>query len=153
MKGFLETTLGKVILGALVVGVWGVNVINFSGMGNGGQMQSIKEVQNINLDELVIPKRNSYRYSSSSRDPFVSEHVVTPFDVEPSSSIQQENYMEPALQLTGIFDGMAVISDYFGQSYFVANGETFKDGIVVKQIVQDSVVLEYKNRNIVLKLN
>lgn len=154
MKDFLETTLGKIILSAVVAVIWGVNVFNFSEMTGSSETQSIQQVQNINIDELTIPEKVSYSYSSSARDPFRNGGIQTENKtIISSQDTQEEFYVEPELVLAGIFDGMAVISDNFGQSYFLENGETFKDGITVKKIVQDSVILEYKQRNLTLKLN
>lgn len=154
MKDFLETTVGKIILGVVVAVIWGVNVFNFSEMTGNSSTQSVQQVQDINMDELTIPEKISYSYSSTARDPFRRGSISTPIE-ETASQPEAEpvNYVDPGLVLAGIFDGMAVISDNFGQSYFLENGETFKDGILVKKIVQDSVVLEYKQRNLILKLN
>lgn len=153
MKEFLETTLGKILLGITVITIWGINVVNFSGMANDDTIQSIQQIQNINLEELEIPEKKTFKYSSSSRDPFIFGTIVKAPEIRSEPDVQQENYIEPQLQLTGIFDGMAVISDERGQTYFLKKGEVFKDHIEVEWIAADSVVLEYKKRIFTLKMN
>lgn len=133
--------------------IWGVNVFNFSEMSGNSDTQSIQQVQDIDMDALTIPDKVSYSYSSTARDPFRSSTVQPETEDISRQEPVPPNYVEPELVLAGIFDGMAVISDNFGQSFFVEDGEIFKDGILVKKIVQDSVILEYKQRNLILKLN
>ncbi|MFV1883198.1 MAG: hypothetical protein ACMZ7B_01715 [Balneola sp.] len=154
MKDFLETTTGKIILGVVVAAIWGVNLVNFSQLSDDSVAYVASEVQRIDMDALMVPANVNYAYKASARDPF--RRPGTSLPVREEANIQQEKQQEfnmPELVLAGIFDGMAVISDNLGQSFFVEYGDEFKDGIKVKEIVQDSVVLEYQKRNIILKLN
>lgn len=154
MKDFLETTLGKILLGVIVVAIWGVNVVNFSEMTNNSEAQLVQQIQEIDVNELIIPEKINYRYTASQRDPFNRiGSVPNSRQLLEEPAPTADAYIEPQLVLAGIFDGMAVIADDKGQSYFVEDGDTFKDAILVKHIVQDSVILEYKQRKLILKLN
>jgi len=153
MKDFLETTLGRVLLGVVVATIWGVNAINFSEMRTGSSAQVAQQVERIDLDELTVPEEISYRYTAS-RDPFVSnmtrENQSQPVQAPENEQMSAE---DPELALMGVFDGMAVITDGQGQSYFVQEGQRFNLDILVQGIAQDSVILQYQQRTLILKLN
>ncbi len=154
MKDFLETTIGKIILGAIVIVVWGVNVVNFSELASSEEVPVVQQVQSINLDELTVPEKIGYTYSPSGRDPF--RMSGTPQVVQAPQPVQNRPEPEvpmPRLILSGILDNTAVILDDRGQSYFVESGETFREGILVTAVVRDSVLLEYNDKKFTLKLN
>jgi type II secretory pathway component PulC len=152
MKEFFETTLGRVILGVIVAIIWGVNMISFSEMSSGGEMQTVQQVQHLDMDQLELPRNVTYSYKAV-RDPFASPNLRASANAPVTKNIQDEaEFIAPTLTLNGIFDGMAVISDEVGQSFFVEEGDVFKDDIKVKEIVQDSVILEYQESKFTLKL-
>lgn len=154
MKEFLGTTPGRIVLGIIVLAVWGVNVANFSEMNVGDEVRAIQQVQAINLEELVIPETVNYEYQTADRNPFLnSQKSVNIPQLVTNRDREEERIELPRLQLTGVFDGMAVISDERGQTYFVKNGETFRNEIEVELIASDSVILEYKKRTFTLKMN
>lgn len=154
MIAFFETTLGKIILVIVVVLVWGVNVVNFSSMNNDEGAITLQEVRSINMAELIVPEREEYEYSSSSRNPFTlnNTRVIEP-TIIPEANINEPEFQWPRLSLAGILDGMVVISDERGQSYFLRKGESFLNDIKVKEIVKDSVILEHDKKELILKLN
>ncbi len=155
MKEFLETMVGKILLGAVVVAVWGVNVVNFSELASSEQSPIVQQVQSVNLDELTVPEKVGYTYSASGRDPFRDSGVAPQREVvaEPEPVRPEPEIPMPRLTLSGILDKTAVILDDRGQSYFVESGETFRDGILVTAVVRDSVLLEYNDKKFTLKLN
>lgn len=154
MITFFETTIGKIILVIVVVLVWGVNVVNFSSMNNDEGAITLQEVRSINMAELIVPEREEYEYSSSSRNPFTlnNTRVIEPTIIS-ETNINEPEFQWPRLFLAGILDGMVVISDERGQSYFLRKGESFLNDIKVKEIVKDSVILEHDKKELILKLN
>lgn len=154
MIAFFETIIGKIILVIVVVLVWGVNVVNFSSMNNDEGAITLQEARSINMAELIVPEREEYEYSSSSRNPFTlnNTRVIEP-TILPEANINEPEFQWPRLSLAGILDGMVVISDERGQSYFLRKGESFLNDIKVKEIVKDSVILEHDKKELILKLN
>lgn len=154
MIAFFETTVGKIILVLIVVLVWGVNVVNFSTLSDGEDTITLQQARNINMDELVVPEREMYEYASSSRNPFTLNSTIRiELAIVPESVANEPEFQWPRLSLAGILDEMVVISDERGESYFLKKGESFLNNITVKDIVRDSVILEYKMKELILKLN
>ncbi|RNC79852.1 MAG: hypothetical protein ED557_11990 [Balneola sp.] len=155
MKEFLETMFGKILLAVIVIGVWGVNVVNFSELTSSNTSPIVQQVQSVDLDELTVPEKIGYSYSASGRDPFrmsgtAPQTVAAP---EPEPIQPEPEAPMPRLSLTGIMDQTAVILDDQGQPYFVESGESFRNGILVMAVVRDSVLLEYNDKKFTLKLN
>ncbi|MEQ9263619.1 MAG: hypothetical protein RLN81_00235 [Balneolaceae bacterium] len=154
MIAFFETTIGKIILVIIVILVWGVNVVNFSAMNSDEGAIALQEVRSINMTELTVPDREVYEYSSSSRNPFTLNRTraIEP-TIVPETNTNEPEFQWPRLSLAGILDGMVVISDEWGQSFFLRKGESFLNDIKVKEIVKDSVILEHDKKELILKLN
>ena len=151
MKEFLETTLGKVVLGIIVVTIWGWNVINISELGDDDQV-NIQEIQSIDINDLMVPSKVLYEYKAVGRDPFKP----------PTKNVAIESFKEtkgteevilPPLELTGILEGMAIITDQYGSTHFVTRNEKLLESIHIMHIWQDSVLVEYLDTKFTLKLN
>lgn len=154
MKDFLETPLGKMLLLAVVLSIWGVNVRTFSELSGEPEAQSVQQVHTVDINALTIPNKAKYSYRAAGRDPFKSVRQQREATGRTASQqVQDEPEEDPLLTLTGIFDGMAVITDASGSTFFVKEGETFKPDLILKRVVEDFVIVEYKQRNIILKLN
>lgn len=154
MKEFLETTPGKLLLGALVLLIWGRNVINISELSSSDEQVAVQSVKNIDIDNLVLPAKISYEYSSSGRDPFKKPFLRYELPTKPEQ-IQEskEEVVLPNITLSGIMEGMALITDEQGNTVFVKAKETFMNELYVMHIWQDSVLLEYQDKKFTLKLN
>ena len=154
MKEFLETTPGKLLLGALVLLIWGRNVINISELSSGDEQVAVQGVQNIDIDDLALPEKINYEYSSSGKDPFKKPLLRQELPVK-SEQVQQpeEEVVLPNITLSGIMEGMALITDEQGNTVFVKAKETFMNEVYVMHIWQDSVLLEYQDKKFTLKLN
>ena len=152
MKAFFETKLGKTILFALVAGIWGVNVINFSEMGSqedGGQAQIYGDIMD---DELVIPEFIKYEYRAGNRNPFSLPSDLRRNEARAMEQPEEESYRQPVVVLNGVMEGMAIVRDEAGQTFFVEENDTFND-ISVKEIYQDSVRLVHQGRAFTITLN
>lgn len=154
MKEFLETTIGKIILGVVVAAVWGINFVNFSELA--GQNEQIAEpsISEISLEDLELPNAKIYTYWASGRDPFFSIAPVRQTSPEPVTrrNAPQQVYQPPVLFLTGIMDGLAVISSATGETHLVSKGEVF-NGVSVLEVWQDSVLLQHQKNKITLTIN
>ena len=151
MKEFLETTFGKVLLGGVVTIVWGINFINFSELSSGNDGVAIQEQVEVQLSDLVVPEKAVYQYKSNGRDPFSNSTKPA----EEVSVVEENKTKEPelpALKLTGIFDGMAAISDEAGKTYILGKGEQLNPNIRIEEIASDSVIIEFNNKKFTLKL-
>ncbi len=154
MMAFFESTIGRILLIGFVIGVWGINVCTFSEIGDQSAGVSTLDLQAIDIDDLVIPENVDYVYRSSDRDPFFRGRIRPPVPEENLPQQEPERvYVQPVLTLNGIFDDMVVITDEFGGSFFLKEGDRFKDGIKVEKIYQDSVILYHSDHTISLVIN
>ena len=150
MKKFLETTYGKVVLCAVVAGIWGVNIINFSGMGEEEKAQN-QLFLDIEEGKYGVPIFETYTYDGSARNPF---QISSDYRVQndPREQVEKEEYQRPDLSLTGVMDGMAILRDNQGQTFFVEENETFNK-ILVKSVYRDSVLLVHQGNEFTINLN
>lgn len=152
MKAFFETTLGKVILAAVVIGIWGVNVVNFSEMTGQGEPEQAQIYANMMEEELALPGFTTYRYQEGRRNPFeVPGDLMGPQSRKPPRT-EQEKYTTPTIILNGVMEGMAILRDQTGQTFFVEENDSFNN-ITVKEIFSDSVRLEHEGRIFTVNLN
>ncbi len=153
MKELLETTIGKIILGLVVVTVWGINFVSFSEIAGQNEQVAKTSITEISVEDLELPGAKIYTYRASGRDPFFSNTPVRERRLEPTRrNAPEEVYRAPVLSLTGIMDGLAVISGATGETYLVSKGETF-NGISVLEVWQDSVLLQHQKNKITLTIN
>ncbi len=151
MKEFLETTLGKVLLGGVVAIVWGINFISFSELSSGNEGVAIQKQEEVQLSDLVVPEKAVYQYKSNGRDPFSN----TKKPAKEVSVIEENKKKElelPALKLTGIFDGMAAISDEAGKTYILGKGEKLNSEITIEEVSTDSVIIGFNKKKFTLTL-
>ncbi|WP_409029383.1 hypothetical protein [Gracilimonas sediminicola] len=152
MKAFFETTLGKVILAAVVIGIWGVNVVNFSEMAGSDEPEQARIYADVMDEQLALPDFIPYRYQPGGRNPFqLPGNMVEP-QARPSPQAEQEEYAPPSVVLSGVMEGMAIIRDQAGQTFFVEENDSFNN-ITVKAIFSDSVHLEHQGRTFTVNLN
>ncbi|MAO63609.1 MAG: hypothetical protein CL666_01280 [Balneola sp.] len=152
MKKFFETTIGKIILLAIVVAVWGINVLNFSGMAGEEEAGQSQIYANMMEDEYKLPEFEGYHYSASSRNPF---HIPSNFRIQQEKPVEEtkaEVYQQPVLILNGVMEGMAILTNQRGQTFFVEERDTFNT-ILVKKIFRDSVRLVHQGNTFVINLN
>jgi hypothetical protein len=151
MKKFLETTYGKVVLCAVVAAIWGVNIINFSGMG--GEEEEARDQLYLDIEEgeYTVPVFLKYTYDSSATDPF---RISSDYRVQndPHEPVEEEEYQKPILFLTGVMDGLAILLDNHGQTYFVEENDTFNN-ILVKSVYADSLLLVHEGNEFTINLN
>lgn len=153
MKEFLETTPGKILLFIVVLGVWGVNFLNFSEIMNSSGETVNRDIREVSIDDLVMPTSSTYRYRATSRDPFNPNNRVS--EPEPNREqlqLQEQPFQRPQLSLTGIIGEIAVITDERGESYFVSEGDSLVNSLVM-DVTRDSVILTSRNNRFVLTLN
>jgi hypothetical protein len=154
MKEFLETPLGKSILGIVVIAIWGINVINFSELSSGDTPVTVQQVSTIDLSELNVPEKAYYEYDATGRDPFKPIRSIRQEpDFNPTDEVEIQQIQLPGLILNGIVDGSAVIMDEQGTTYILDNKEKFLDDIQIIHIWTDSVLVEYLDEHFTLKLN
>ena len=152
MKEFLETTAGRILLAVVVLVIWGKNAINISELGSGNDQVSVQDVQRIDVNDLVVPTKIQYEYTAVGRDPFKSPA----FREGPQITIQEEQEEEvvlPPITLSGIMEGMAVVTDQQGNTHLLKRNDMFMNDIYVMHIWADSVLLEFKDKKFTLKLN
>ncbi|OAN61002.1 hypothetical protein A8B79_05870 [Balneola sp. EhC07] len=153
MKEFLETTLGKGLLIIIVLGVWGVNFINFSEILSPSNEIVNRDIREVSLEDLVMPTSSTYKYKETSRDPFNPNRRVVETPIKKEVSKQEEKpFQLPQLSLNGIIGETAIITDSGGESYFVAKGDSLLSSYII-QVTRDSVILSSQNRRFILTLN
>lgn len=152
MKDFLETTIGKILLFIIVIGVWGVNFFNFSDLLKPEEEIVNRDIREISLVDLVLPTSSTYKYQASPRDPFNPNKKNIPSPVRKEIIKPEEQpFRRPQLSLTGIIGNIAVITDARGESYFVAKGDSLLNSYVL-EIIRDSVILSSRNNQFVITL-
>lgn len=151
MKKFLETTYGKIVLCAVVAGIWGVNIINFSGMGGEEEEARNQLFLDIEEGEYAVPVFETYTYDGSAPNPF---RISSDYRAqnEPREPVEEEEYQKPVLFLTGVMDGLAILQDNHGQTFFVEEKDTFNN-ILVKSVYRDSVLLVHEGNEFIINLN
>jgi hypothetical protein len=119
----------------------------------GNQDSSPSKVYSDMMDqEFSQPNFTRYTYRIRERDPF-----KVPLEVKKESKLQKrethgDKYIQPAIQLRGVMDGMAILSGPGEHTYFVEENDSFNN-ISVKHIYQDSVHLVYEGKNFTVYLN
>ncbi|MFA5670404.1 MAG: hypothetical protein WC967_14280 [Balneolaceae bacterium] len=149
MKEFLETPVGKIILGVIVMAVWGVNMVQFSDVFQNSEKVTVQTKEEIDISTLAFIEETPFIYKSVRRDPFKNplarEVAVT------KVSSPKEQVPQPRLILAGILDGTAILRGEGGRMFVVKEEEEF-DGILVKSITPDSVILSFQNKEFVVKV-
>jgi len=149
MKDFLETTLGRILLGVIVLIIWGVNAFNFSQMAN---HESATVGDNVfEKEEVILPSKVNYEYTPSSRDPFMRSGISQQ-ENRSRSQAEQTIYI-PEITLNGIFGKTIMITTNGNEVVFMKAGEFLLDGIMLKRIYADSVHLEVGDDLITLTVN
>ncbi|WP_020404507.1 hypothetical protein [Gracilimonas tropica] len=152
MKKFFETTLGKIVLFAVVITVWGWNFFSFSEMSGEEETGQSQIYANITDEEYSIPEFDGYNYSRGNRNPFSIPAGFKTKQEQPASEPNEEEYRQPNITLNGVMEGMAILRDQRGQTFFVEEKDTFNT-ILVEKIYRDSVRLVHEGNAFTVNLN
>jgi hypothetical protein len=149
MKDFLETTVGRIILGAIVLIIWVVNAFNFSQMGE----EDNAVVSNSNIEFMIVSnlEKMNYTYDAISRDPFSRIDVVQTAKIIQNSGEEYQNI--PDIQLNGIIGTSAMITLEGSEVIIIEPGEFISEEILLKRIFTDSIHIEIGDHQLTLIIN
>lgn len=149
IKEILDTTVGKIVLIVVVVGIWSVNFISFAELSGETEVLAPISQTDIDIANLDVPGNANYAYPRLRRNPFdIPDAVYRQKQEEPEEEIVQvqQEVVLPPLTLNGILDGTAFIKLHSGEEYIVTEGDTFFQDIVVNKVWADSIAVTYQNK-------
>lgn len=147
---FLETTMGRVILGSVVLVVWGINAVNFSKLSGQDTLSSVST--EVLGEPVTLPAVINYEYRATSRDPFYRASNQ-PLGISPQVEYEEPTLQLPQITLDGIFGATIMVRVDGGASRFVNTGEYLAEGILLKRIFSDSVHIEIGDQLHTLMIN
>lgn len=154
MRELIQKKSVQVLLGLLLMLVWGYNMISFFNLTTEEEViKNPETLSDLNLGEVNAPVSKNYQYSADFRDPFrpgLTGVRQSPPPLENKS--EPEELPLPVLQLTGIVENTAIIKDQLQKPFFVSKGDTVQ-GARVKSVTRDSVILVYRSKEIILTFN
>ncbi len=152
MKKLIQKRSIQILLGSIVIMIWGYNIIfifDISTMPDNGSETAIVNIENELLD---IPQRREYSYQSTFPDPFKPEFLVLKKEKNtPSEEKPKKRIIPPRLKLFGVIEQTAQLKTMSNEVQFVSKGDSV-EGAIVRSITPDSVVLSYKSKIFTVKL-
>lgn len=139
-------------MGIIVIVIWGINMLKIADISTGSDQP--QQVDSLSFDEafFTIPELSKNNYNDNYRNPFqiqLTEKVKKKSTPKPKPPIKKIQL--PRLTLTGVIEGTALLKNSRHMVFFATVGDTV-EGAVVESVTQDSVVLEYKSKQLIVKL-
>jgi hypothetical protein len=153
MSELLEKKIVQIILGAIVILIWGYNMLKITDIATPVSPDNEIAFHPLDQDLLELPDLLQYNYKADFRDPFTpgltqqaSLPVVTNIESEPPPPVTP-----PDVKLTGVIEGTALLQNNREELFFAAPGDTV-DGALVKSVTPSSVVMIFKTKEFTVTL-
>lgn len=152
MGELLEKRIVQVGLGAVVVLVWGYNMLKIADIAGPAETDNTSGEIIFDRAFFELPDLLQYDYEADFRDPFTPGLTRpkrrSPIQSKPKSPPKQIRF--PELKLTGVIEGTALLQNSRQAVFFVAPGDTVEEA-QVKAVTPDSVVLVFKSKEFSVK--
>jgi len=155
MSELLENKIVQMMLGAVVVLIWGYNMIQISDIATTSSADNMGEHLTLDQNLLEIPEQLECNYKADFRDPFLpglTKQVRVPITNHIESEPPPQPVTPPQVRLTGVIDGTALLQNSREDLFFAAPGDTV-DGALVKSVTAHSVVLIFNSKEFTVTLN
>jgi len=154
MSDLLEKKIVQITLGAIVVLIWGYNMLKITDIALPAPADSDSSLLPLDQDLLEIPDLLHYDYKAEFRDPFMPELTHPPrLPVEKTEfEPPPQSVSPPKIKLSGVIEGTALLQNSREELYFAAPGDTV-DGAFVKLVTPQSVVMIFKSKEFTVTLN
>ncbi len=152
MKNVMEHRGIQFFLVVAVAIIWGYNTFTLIDISSDRNIAAINYKQDSNGSIPELPKWDLYAYKSDFKDPFrafVSKPNTNPPPIRHEPSPPE--IILPQISLNGVIEGVALIQTSNRELFFAEVGDSIQ-GVRIKAVYKDSVMLEYKSKNFSLKL-